>query len=457
MSYDSIGSFLYEQDSKEHLDKSNTYEEILDKTRDFISQNHSDELAAVIADVDSGLTVRRLIGKYIADHECHLPNKTMTQLVDMVYSDMVGFGFLEEYIHNPNIEEINGNSWRDIEIVMSGGWKKLKVHFSSPQRAVDMIRKMARLGGLILDNATPIIDSYLTKGIRLSAAIPPVVDMDTGVVFSLRRQRMAKTTAQDLLDWETASKNELELMRLLVNHGISLGLAGATSSGKTTDLSYILNSLDLSKRIYTIEETRELDLTREDEDNNVISRVVHLCTRQSTSEKLTIDSNLLLRHALRFHPDVIVAAEMRGAEAMTAQEAARTGHAVVTTLHANTARAAYFRILSMCRMSGTELEDRTLMQFIVEAFPVMVFKKQLPDGTRKVMEIVEAVGLAEDGQVIANTLFHYNLETGEHEQGCDISPELAQRLLDDGADKKLIRQFYRGPFYKSGKGAECAC
>jgi len=275
------------------------------------------------------------------------------------------------------------------------------------------------------------------------------------VVFSLRRQRLMKTTAEDLLNWETASKDELNLLTMLADHGISVGFAGATSSGKTTDISFLLNSIDLGKRIYTIEENRELDLTREDEKQLITSRVVHLCTRESTADNMVIDANKLLRHALRFNPDIICVAEMRGAEAMTAQEAARTGHAVVTSLHANSARKAYGRILSMCRMGGTELSDTTLLRFIIEAFPVMVFKKQISDGTRRIMEIVEATGL-EDGVLQANTLFRFDIDTQQHIHAGAISDKLAQRLLDDGVERTALKRFCSNDFFKKTERRKAA-
>ncbi len=165
------------------------------------------------------------------------------------------------------------------------------------------------------------------------------------------------------------------------------------------------------------------------------------------SDNMTIDANKLLRHALRFNPDIICVAEMRGAEAMTAQEAARTGHAVVTSLHANSARKAYGRILSMCRMGGTELSDTTLLRFIIEAFPVMVFKKQISDGTRRIMEIVEATGL-DDGVLQANTLFRFDIDTQQHIHAGVISEKLAQRLLDDGVDRTALKRFCSNDFLK---------
>ena len=113
---------------------------------------------------------------------------------ERLYGDMAGFGFLDKYIADPDIEEINGNSWRDIEIVTRSGWRKIPERFLSPQHAEDTLRKMVRLGGLVLDGTNPIVDSYITQGIRISAMIPPVTDRRSGAVFSIRRQRMAKVS-----------------------------------------------------------------------------------------------------------------------------------------------------------------------------------------------------------------------------------------------------------------------
>jgi pilus assembly protein CpaF len=214
-------------------------------------------------------------------------------------------------------------------------------------------------------------------------------------------------------------------------------LAGKTGSGKTTDISYLLGAADKNKRIYTIEETRELDLFSTDDQGNAQNRVIHTCIRPSDMEHADVDMNDLLRKAMRFSPDIIAVAEMRGAEAMTAQEAARTGHTVVTSLHANSARKAYGRILSMCQMSGTNISTNILMAFVTEAFPVMVFKRQFLDGTRRIMEIAEATGVR-DGVVQAHTLYRFEAETGKFMQVGGVSRGLADTLLENGANAATV-------------------
>ncbi len=406
------------------------YEAVLERVRTDISRDHAETLARSVAEKSASEAVKRLIGEYVTAHQLRVGGMSAQVLADRLYGDMAGFGFLDKYIADPDIEEINGNSWRDIEIVTRSGWHKAPERFLSPQHAEDTLRKMVRLGGLVLDGTSPIVDSYITQGIRISAMIPPITDRRSGAVFSIRRQRMAKVAKQQLVEWRTATPEMLDFLVLCINHGVSVGFAGKTGSGKTTDIAFLLNAANKNSRIYTIEETRELDLFSTDDQGNAQNRVIHTCIRPSDMESADVDMNDLLRKAMRFSPDIIAVAEMRGAEAMTAQEAARTGHVVVTSLHANSARKAYGRILSMCQMSGTNISTNILIGFVAEAFPIMVFKRQFPDGTRRIMEIVEATGVR-DGVVQARTLFRF--EDGQFVQMDGISDSLAMTLLENGA------------------------
>ena len=53
-----------------------------------------------------------------------------------------------------------------------------------------------------------------------------------------------------------------------------------------------------------------------------------------------------------------------------------------------------------------------LMRQILKAFPVMVFKKQLSDGSRKIMSIVEGIDYV-DGKIQFNTLYRFQ-KTNEY-------------------------------------------
>lgn len=455
--YQAIYEVSQQNKSASHEIKSDDrpYAEVLEIVRGEISKNHSGELANVITEPQGAALLKNLLSKYI--YQKHLTCReynSLNELVDKCYEDMAGFGFLTKYIYDDEVEEINCNAWNDIEIVTAQGRKKISEHFISPMQCIDMTKKMCQLGGVIIDGSQPTQDSYITQGVRISAIIPPCIDDDIGAVFSIRKQKTNTITKQQLIKWDTATDDELDLLILCIEHGVSLGIAGSTGSGKTTDIGFILKNIAHDKRIYSIEDSRELDLQVRDEQGRIINRVIHTKTRPSNNQVHNVSADMLLRKALRFDPQIIVPAEMRGEEAMTAQEAGRTGHTIITSLHASTAMAAYTRILTMCMMSGTKLSEELMLKLIIEAYPIMAFKMQLPDKTRKYMKIIEAEDYR-DGKIIYRTLYKYVVTdrqmssdgtriekmVGYHKKVSNISPRLANVLLENGADLSVIRRF----------------
>lgn len=431
---------------RKHLDPI-PYAEALEYVKNVISSKHANELADVVDQEASQQLVKALISRCIFAHSlCIQGMSSHEELIEKLYNDMAGFAFLTKYIADDTVEEINGNAWDDIEIVTACGYRKLQEHFVSPKHCIDIVRKMAKAGGMIIDGSQPIVDSYIEKGVRISAMIPPVIDSDCGAVFSIRKQKNVLFTKEQLLGTETASEEELAFLSLCLRGGISVAIAGATGSGKTADVAYLLNQVPKEYRVYSIEDSRELKLMQRNAAGKVKNRVIQTQTRE------TVSANALLKKALRFDPDIIVPAEMRGEEAMTAQEAGRTGHTILTTLHASNAFGAYTRILTMCMQSGTVLSETMMMNLILEAFPIMAFKKQLADKSRKYMKIIEAEAFT-NGKIQGRTLYRF-VVTGRQEQGgrirkitgyhkkeqC-ISRSLALRLLENGVGLEEISKF----------------
>ena len=100
---------------------------------------------------DSKEQLMRYITKYLQDKRIAVAGMTQTELVDAIYSEMAEFGFLTRYIYADGIEEININSWRDIEVQYSDGRsEKLTEHFDSPEHALAVIRRMLHASGMVL-------------------------------------------------------------------------------------------------------------------------------------------------------------------------------------------------------------------------------------------------------------------------------------------------------------------
>ena len=423
------------------------FNSVLQEVQEYISGAY----AALITEggEDSKEQLMRYITKYLQDRRIAVAGMTQAELVDAIYSEMAEFGFLTRYIYADGIEEININSWRDIEVQYSDGRsEKLTEHFDSPEHALAVIRRMLHASGMVLDNASPLATGHLTRNTRIAAMKSPVVDEDVGVAASIRIVNRHNLSREDLLRSGTATEEMLDWLSVFLRYGISICVAGATSSGKTTAAGWLLTTIPDSKRIFTIENgSRELELVRE-ENGKVVNSVVHTLTRDSENERQRIDQIALVDICLRFNPDILVVGEMRGAEANAAQEAARVGVAVLTTIHSNSCEATYRRMVSLCKRA-VDMSDETLLSYVTEAYPIVVFCKQLENKQRRMMEIMECE-IQPNGDRRYNTLFRYvitenHMENdifiieGHHAQINEISASLRKRLLENGMPNEELQ------------------
>lgn len=427
-----------EESSDEH-----SYGSVLSKAQSYLSEHYSTILAETVLEEQARETVRYLIEQYLISHKEYVTGMSIQELTTRLYRDMAGYSILEEPLADPDVEEIMVNSFDDIEIVEQGERMKTSLRFESAEQCRDITRRLVRLSGDNIDASHPRVDAYITAGVRITAVFPPIIVAGKGAVFNIRKQRLENVTRDQLIQWGTISEEALDFIELCLNYGISVSLAGRTGSGKTTLLSYLLNNLDNRRRIITIEETREILIVNpEDEENHKMKSVVEMCTRFSDDPRLNVDMQDLLKTTLRMKPDVIAMGEMRGSEADAVQEAARTGHTVVSTLHANIGEQVYARIMSMCMMNSCTLPVHVLMNNIINAFPITVFCDQFDDGTRKVTEIVEAYASG-DGIAKTKTLFQYEEDAAGSRwvRVEPVSEKLVNRMRHRGADKKKVKRF----------------
>jgi pilus assembly protein CpaF len=436
-----LSSFFMVKDEKAaSLPEDSGYESILKEVQQYVSDNYAGELQATLEDAAAKKALFDIVLQHVAAREFLYGDYTPEDLADRLIGDMAGYAFLEPLLYDDRVEEIRGNSWDDIEVVYVGKKAvKYPEHFRNPQHAIDTIKKMVRLGGYQLDESTPDVDSYFMRGVRISAWIYPVVDSDAGVAFVIRRQRAVRITEKELLEEKTATREELEFLQHCLGCGVSVVISGETGSGKTTLLEYLLSQLTSKKRILSMEENRELNLVERDAGGKAVSSVIHTRTRESSNRQYTISQNHLLRRFLRFTPDVIVVAEMRGEEAYTALSSALSGHAVATSIHAGSAQKTYSKMLMYCRESeyARAFTDDLLRQMICEAFPVVCYTKQLEDESRKIMSVAEVEWTGTE--IAFRVLFEYDRIKDCHKKVSRPSEHLERMILENGGVKEWLR------------------
>ena len=430
---------------------------LLEKIRATIAERHSKELAAALDSRAAAKTLKALILQYCVEF---LAGTGFEQepLVEKIYLDMAGLGLLTEYLQDESVEEINLNGYDTVEIIYPDRTKFLygSEAFPTPTAALDIVKRMVRMGGMILDAQTPKVDSYIGDGTRISAMIPPAVPPERGVVVSIRKQSRSSISRVQLIESGSVSADMLDFLTLCLCNGISVGLAGGTGSGKTTDQAFLLNEYiksndDYNNRVYIIEDSRELNLIGFDHLHERPARVIYTNTKPIPNP-ITMRDHII--NALRYHPKLIVPAEVRDGAAYEAASAGQTGHTILTAFHADNAEEAYARLVSMCHVANTGLSDERLLEMCVGAWPIMVYKKQLKDNSRKYMEVYEATGV-ENGKLCGNMLYRFIISEnerdehgqivkvhGEHRRVGSISAKIYNRLKDNGVEERELNRLF---------------
>ena len=359
-----------------------SYDQILDDVQKYCTSRHADKLTTEGNQEDARKLLREFICQYILSRSYHMEGMTTEELCDTLYEDMAGISFLKKWIYRPGVEEVNVNAYDDIEVIMSGGRSmKIPDRFQSPQHAIDVTRRLLNTCGMVIDDTMPSVIGFLDKNIRISVDKTPIVDAEVGINASIRIVNQQTVSREKLTASGSATDEMLDLLTCCIRYGVSVCIAGSTGSGKTTIMSWLLSMVPDNRRLITIEEgSREFDLIRRDGEGHALNSVVHLLTRPHENPSLDIDQDLLLERVLRKHPDVIGVGEMRSAkEALSVAESSRTGHTVVTTIHSNSSESTYRRMMTLAKRKYN-MADEILMQIMVEAYPIVVFTKQLEDG-----------------------------------------------------------------------------
>lgn len=423
-----------------------------------VQEHISSRYSAALTDTDKRPQLKSYINKFLQDTDYEVRGYTTEELSDKLFQEMAEYSILTPLLGRDDIEEINVNAWDDVAVTyIDGHIEKLMETFYSPQHAIDIVKRLLHHSGMIIDNAVPMAQGHLPNNTRITALKTPLVDENVGISVSIRLLHSYRIDKESIVKYKTGTQKMIDFLCLCVRYGVSLVVAGATSSGKTTLLNAILGTIPDEKRVFSIESgARELSLVRKDEDGRTVNNVVHTLSRPSESAAQDISQEELVVASLRFDPDVVCVGEMRDVEAHSAVEASMTGHTVVSTVHAYAAGAAHNRIAALAQKKSGN--DFTLsLMLAAQAFPIVVYSHRLEDNSRKIMDISECE-VTTEGKRIYHTLYRYIITKnevidgkyhieGHFEQVEDISESLQRRLLQFGVPYDKLQLFLK-------KGAE---
>src|SRR5687768_4336913 len=324
------------------------------------------------------------------------------RLIEELIGEVGGLGPLDALLTDETITEIMVNGPSHVYIERAGKIQRVDSHFLNDEHVLRVIDRIITPLGRRIDASSPRVDARLPDGSRVNAVIEPLSLV--GPVITVRKFPAKPVTVDDLIRFGTATPEMFEFLNACVRARLNVFVSGGTGSGKTTTLNVLSSFIPEDERIVTIEDAAELQLRQ--------THVVTLESRPPNIEgtgEITIRD--LLRNALHMRPDRIIVGECRAGEALDMLQAMTTGQdGSLSTGHANTAPDMLRRLETMVLMTGYELPLRAIREQIASAVDLIVHTARLKDGSRKIINITEVLGI-EDDEILMDDIFAFE-QTG---------------------------------------------
>ncbi|MGL5930464.1 MAG: CpaF family protein [Dermatophilaceae bacterium] len=345
--------------------------------------------------------VRRLVRDAVTDYEERSMHGGMPVLADTdaaakaVWDTVAGFGPLQQYFDDPEVEEIWVNEPSSV-FVARGGVAELTTTLLTRDQVRDLVERMLKSSGRRVDLSSPFVDAVLADGSRLHVVIPDITREDWYV--NIRKFVVKADSLDDLVRLGTTSRQAARFLEAAVVAGLNILVAGGTQAGKTTMLNCLAAAIPARERIVTCEEVFELRIPHRD--------VAALQCRQPSLEGTgEVPLRRLVKEALRMRPSRIVVGEVRQAESLDLLIALNSGLPGMCTIHANSAREAVMKMCTLPLLAGENVSARFVVPTVASSVDLVVHAALERDGRRLVREIAAVPGRVESDVVEIADLF----------------------------------------------------
>ena len=320
------------------------------------------------------------------------------ELEESVFNAIRRLDVLQELLEDDTITEIMINGKDDIFLERNGHITKWDKSFENEDRLEDIAQKIASLSNKIVNISSPIADTRLEDGSRVSIVLPPVAL--NGPVITIRKFYKDALTMEKLIETGSLTQEAADFLKMAVKSKYNIFISGGTGSGKTTFLNALSEFIDNDERVITIEDAAELQI-------NHVKNLVRLEARDANIEgKNEVTIRDLIRASLRMRPDRIIVGEVRGKETLDMVQAMSTGHdGSLSTGHGNSPKDMMTRLETMILM-GIDMPVAAIRQQLTSAIDIIIHLGRLRDKTRRVLQIAEVVGVSR-GEVKFNKLFEF--------------------------------------------------
>jgi pilus assembly protein CpaF len=317
------------------------------------------------------------------------------QAVRDIEASIIGFGPLQPFLDDPEVEELWINTPTRVFVARGGVSEPAGIELTAGQ-VRDLVERMLQSTGRRVDLSSPFVDAALPDGSRLHVVIPDITQRHWAV--NIRKFTRRIRDLRHLVEAGSLPALAAEFLRMCVLSGQNILVSGATQSGKTTLLNALLSASRPAERIVTVEEIFELDLGARD-------TVAMQCRQPSLEGTGEVSLRRLIKEGLRMRPDRLVVGEVREAEALDLLIALNSGLPGMCSIHANTAGDALAKLCTLPLLAGRNIDSAFVIPTVASAIDIVVHCELLRTGRRRITEIIAPSGHVSAGVIETSAIF----------------------------------------------------
>lgn len=332
---------------------------------------------------DHEATARQLASEHLADLNAAAVQVGQTpfssglqeRVVLAVINSIFGMGRFEDLLAIENAEDIFVRGHDNVIVSLADGTRLQAPPVADSND--ELIRELQHIaannpnGEAKFSPADPQMDITLPDGSRLSAS----AWFTPYPTVTIRKHRFVDINLADLVQMGAIDQALSQFLTAAMQAGKSIVIAGVPGSGKTTLARALLNELDPSVPLATIESNYELHLheLRERHQN-----VWPAQTRSGGEGGAgAIDSRDLVRFSLRQSTAFIVVGEVRGDETLDMLDAMQVGNGSLSTVHGFDPEDAVTRLANMAMRAGEHITPELAYSIVASSVDLIVSIRML--------------------------------------------------------------------------------
>ena len=337
------------------------------------------------------------INRVIKNYKFKLDEEQRSKIMYYVGRDLIGYGKIEPMLRDPMIEDVSCDGIDVPLYIWHRKYESIETNIRYPdeEELDSFIIKLAQRSGRHISIANPLLDAALPDGSRIQLTLGKEVTQK-GSTFTIRKFRADPLTVTDIMSYNTIDTSIAAFYWFLMEHDVSILIAGGTAAGKTSLLNTLSMMIRPALKIVSIEDTPELNIAHQ----NWIPSVSRSGFGDGRGEISMYD---LLRTAMRQRPDYIIVGEIRGSEAYTMFQAMSTGHRGMGTIHGDSVEGVVHRL---------ENEPMNIPRSMMKSLDLIhVQRKVRFEGkfARRSVNVTEVIGLDPmTNEILTNKLYQWD-------------------------------------------------